>query len=143
MILLDTQVLLWLRVGDPKLGRAAQLTIDQAWGLGQVGVSSISFWEIEMLKKKCRIRFPEDVELWRREQSEPGMNEIPIDGQIGISAASLSDFHADPADRLIMATALEGMILLTADSETSIGPVNWTVSGLPTEQALYPLSRLS
>ena len=121
MILLDTHVLLWLRVGDPKLGRVARLTIDQAWGLGQVGVSAISFWEIEMLKEKSRIRFPEDVELWRREQLEQGMNEIPIDGQIGISAASLSDFHADPADRLIVATALEGMILLTADSRI----LNW------------------
>ena len=121
MILLDTHVLLWLRVGDPKLGRVAQLTIDQEWGLGQVGVSSMSFWEIEMLKEKSRIRFPEDVELWRREQLEQGMNEIPIDGQIGISAASLSDFHADHADRLIVATALEGMILLTADSRI----LNW------------------
>ncbi len=70
---------------------------------------------------ESRIRFPEDVELWRREQLEQGMNEIPIDGQIGISAASLSDFHADHADRLIVATALEGMILLTADSRI----LNW------------------
>lgn len=116
MILLDTHVWLWLRVGDPKLGRVARLTIDQAWGLGQVGASAISYWEIEMLKAKSRIRFPEDVEIWRREQLQQGMMEIAIDGQIGILAASLSDFHADPADRLIVATALEGSTLLTADA---------------------------
>ncbi len=69
-----------------------------------------------MLKAKSRIRFPEDVEIWRREQLQQGMMEIAIDGQIGILAASLSDFHADPADRLIVATALEGSTLLTADA---------------------------
>ncbi len=116
MILLDTHVMLWLRVGDSRLGPTARHAIDQAWDSGQVGVSAISFWEIEMLKGKRRIRFPENVALWRREQLEQGVIEIPINGQIGIQAASLSDFHADPADRIIVATALEGSILLTADT---------------------------
>ena len=38
-----------------------------------------------------------------------------MDGEIGIRAATLPDFHADPADRLIVATALEGHRLVTAD----------------------------
>ncbi len=115
MILLDTHVLLWLRAGDPRLGHNALHVINQAWNSGQVSVSAISFWKIEMLKGKSRIRFPEDVELWRREQLEQGVIEFPINGQIGIQTASLSEFHADLADRLIVATALEGSILLTAD----------------------------
>ena len=68
-----------------------------------------------MLRNKGRIAFPEDAGLWRREQLEQGVLEIPVDGEIGIRAVELEDFHADPADRLIVATALVGHQLLTAD----------------------------
>jgi PIN domain nuclease of toxin-antitoxin system len=114
-MLLDTHVLLWLRLGDARLGTGARIEIDRAWQAGQVGVSAISFWEVAMLKDKGRIRFPEDVALWRREQLEQGMVEIAVDGEIGIRAVGLADFHADPADRLIVATALQGHRLVTAD----------------------------
>lgn len=68
-----------------------------------------------MLKSKNRINFPESLELWRRVQLEQGMVELPVDGRIGLRAAVLHDFHPDPADRLIVATALDGHRLLTAD----------------------------
>ena len=42
--------------------------------------------------------------------------ELPVTGEIGIAAATLIDFHADPADRLITATALlHHATLVTAD----------------------------
>ena len=68
-----------------------------------------------MLKSKNRISFPENLELWRRVQLEQGMVEIPMDGKTGMRAADLTGFHPDPADRLIVATALEGHRLITAD----------------------------
>ena len=34
-----------------------------------------------------------------------GLIEIPVDGDIAIRANTLSDFPADPADRIIVATA--------------------------------------
>lgn len=37
-----------------------------------------------------------------------GLIEIAVTGDIGIRAATLPDFHKDPADRLIVATALAG-----------------------------------
>lgn len=115
MTLLDTHVMLWLRLGETRLGPSARLEIDQAWQAGTVGVSAVSFWEVAMLQAKGRIRFAEDVGLWRREQLEQGIVEIAVNGEIGIRAARLVDFHADPADRLIVATALEGHRLVTAD----------------------------
>lgn len=115
MILLDTQVMLWLRAGDPRLGAHARLEIDRAWRSDGVAVSAISFWEVAMLKQKGRLRFPEDVGMWRREQIDQGIAEIPVDGDIGVRAADLSDFHGDPADRIIVATALGGHQLATAD----------------------------
>ena len=115
MILLDTHALLWLRAGDPKLGAVARAEIQQAWEVDGLALSAISFWEIAMLRDKGRIRYPDDVALWRREQLGQGMVEIPVDGEIGVRAATMVDFHADPADRIIVATALGGHRLVTAD----------------------------
>ena len=115
MIVLDTHVLLWLRSGDRRLGAGARSEIERAWRASEVCVSAISFWEVALLKVKGRIRFPEDVAQWRREQLEQGVIEVAVDGEIGIRAANLPDFVADPADRLIVATALGGHRLVTAD----------------------------
>ena len=115
MILLDTHTLLWLRVGDPRLGPAAHAEIQRAWESDTVGLSAISFWEMAMLRDKGRIRYPEDVGHWRQEQLGQGLVEIPVDGEIGVRAYELVGFHGDPADRIIVATALQGHRLVTAD----------------------------
>ena len=116
MILLDTHTVLWLRSGDASLGAVARAEIQRAWESDEVGLSAISFWEMAMLRDKGRIRYPEDLSRWRQEQLNQGLIEIPVDGEIGIRANSLADFHADPADRIIVATALEGHRLATADT---------------------------
>ena len=78
-------------------------------------MSAMSFWEMAMLRAKGRISFSEEVGRWRLEQLGQGLIEIPVDGDIGIRANALADFHADPADRIIVATALGGHRLVTAD----------------------------
>ena len=85
-------------------------------------MSAISFWEVALLRDKGRIRFPGDVGSWRREQLAQGVIEIAVDGDIGIRAVSLAGFHADPADRLIVASALQGHQLVTADERI----LNWS-----------------
>ena len=52
MILLDTHVILWLRLGL-HLGQHARTAIDQAWEAGEIAVSAISFWEIALLKSRA------------------------------------------------------------------------------------------
>ena len=115
MIILDTHAVLWLRAGDARLGPSARAEIQAAWEADDLTLSSISFWEMAMLREKGRINYPDDVGLWRREQLGQGLVEIPVDGEIGIRASGLPDFHADPADRIIVATALSGHRLVTAD----------------------------
>lgn len=117
MMLLDTQVILWLRLGSPRLGSRARLEIEQAWQYDEVGVSAITFWEVAILKDKGRIRFPEDVGSWRREQLEQGLIEIPVNGETAVRSVLLPNLHGDPADRLIVATALEGHRLVTSDDK--------------------------
>ena len=68
-----------------------------------------------MLVDKGRIRLDDNIQAWRREHLEQGVVEIPVDGEIGIRATELPGFHADPADRLIVATALAGHRLVTSD----------------------------
>lgn len=116
MILLDTHVLIWLASGSESLGAGARRLIDDAWSEESVAVSAISFWETAMLVEKGRIALHTPVDPWRRSLIDSGLTELALDGQIAISAAALTDFHGDPADRFIVATAIQrGARLLTAD----------------------------
>ncbi len=116
MILLDTHTLIWLRLDSQQLGAAARRAIDEHWRLGQVYVSAISFWEIAMLAHKGKIEFAQDINIWHKEVVLQGLGEIPISGKIGIEAAGLKNLHGDPADRIIVTTALlGGHQLITAD----------------------------
>ena len=124
MMLLDTHTALWLRAGDARLGPVARAEIQRAWESDAVALSAISFWEIAMLRDKDRIRYPIDVELWRREFLAQGMVEIPIDGEIAARAGFLEAIHADPADRIIVSTALKGHTLVTADQAILEWPGN-------------------
>lgn len=115
MILADTHVVLWLRLRDPRLGAAARRSVEQALLQGDAAVSAISFWEIGMRIQKEQIEFEEDLGAWRRALLNEGLVEIPVNGAIAGRAGLLPDLHGDPADRLIVATALEGHQLVTAD----------------------------
>ena len=118
MILLDTHVLLWLMAGDNKLGRLSKKQIDKAYHQGKLSVSAISFWEISMLQNKGRIELSDNIQSWRKQLLRQGIVEIPIDGKIGINSTNIENFHSDPADRLIVSTAiLNDAVLITADGK--------------------------
>ena len=117
MLLLDTNVLIWLTRGDRRLGASAHRAVDEAFFSGNAAVSAISFWEIAMLLEKGRVEIGWAVEALRRHLLDHGLNEIPVDGEIAMRSVFLSDLPADPADRIIVATALTGHRLVTADRE--------------------------
>ncbi len=117
MILLDTHVIAWYRGGESALGRKARSAVDRAAASGEAAVSAITFWELAMLVDKGRISLPADVGSWRRTNLRQGLTEIPVDGEIAARAGSLSGLHGDPADRIIVATAMNGHQLVTADQQ--------------------------
>ena len=82
---------------------------------GALAASAFSFGEVALLHRKGRIRLLQDVATWRTRLLDDGLVEIPVDGDIAIRSNNLADFHAEPADRIIVATALGGHSLLTAD----------------------------
>ena len=116
LILLDTHVLIWLDQDDPALGLIACQQADAALKGGRLAVSAISFWEIAMLVAKQRIVIEVPLPTWRQDLLNLGLREIPVSGEIGIAAVQLDQLHGDPADRIIVATALlREATLMTAD----------------------------
>ena len=118
MLVLDTHALVWLDEGSPRLGEKALQTINAMLVAGQLYVASISFWEIAMLVRKKRLNIQMELDVWRMELLQNGLQEIPLQGSTAIRAGQLQAFHGDPADRMIVATALENSAtLMTADKK--------------------------
>ena len=116
LILLDTHVLIWLDLDDPALGLIARQQADAVLKGGRLAVSAISFWEIAMLVAKQRIVIEVPLPTWRPDLLNLGFREIPVSGEIGIAAVQLDQLHGDPADRIIVATALlREATLMTVD----------------------------
>ena len=107
LILLDTHVLVWAVDGDRRLGANAAAAIEQARRTDRIGVSAITPWEIALLAHKGRLRLAQDVGEWTDAAlSVPGVDVLPIEPTIAVASVRLpGEFHADPADRLIIATA--------------------------------------
>ena len=71
-----------------------------------------------MLAQRGRVVLPVVVDRWRADWLQAGLIEIPIDGRIALLSCDLADFHRDPADRFIVATALAANLpLMTADQK--------------------------
>jgi PIN domain nuclease of toxin-antitoxin system len=105
MLLLDTHALIWLVEGSKRLGRRSARLADDALARDELAVAAISFWEVAMLARQQRIAIDLPPSEWRLRVGRLGVHEIPLTGDVGIAATVLPDFHADPADRFIVASA--------------------------------------
>lgn len=117
MILIDTHVLIWIVSRDVKLGPKARHLLDSS-GIGEVLVSAITPWEIALLDRKGRVPLGKDVGQWLAEAlGHPRIRLAPLDPAISVESVRLpGEFHSDPADRILVATARTlGVPLLTAD----------------------------
>ena len=121
MLLIDTHVLVWWVGGTGDLSSLAQQSMEQTLAdEGEICISSISAWEIAMLLRKGRLLLSMDVESWLDEVSAiEGVRFLPVDNDIAVKSATLpGDFHNDPADRMIVATARKlAVSLVTADEK--------------------------
>lgn len=107
MIVLDTHVLVWWVTGDATLSKRAKATIEHELAGGEIIVSAITAWEIAMLVEHGRLVLSMDVGSWLAQVAAIDAVQIaPIDPEIAIKSVVLPDeFHKDPADRMIVATA--------------------------------------
>jgi PIN domain nuclease of toxin-antitoxin system len=106
VIVLDTAAWIWL-VSDPR--RLSTRARKQIEGADVALVSALSVWELAMLVARRRITLDRDIEDWvALALALPKLELASLDPAIAIRSTRLpGDFHADPADRIIVATALE------------------------------------
>ncbi|KAA1182597.1 type II toxin-antitoxin system VapC family toxin [Rhizobium tropici] len=119
MIVIDTHILIWAMHDDPRLSAGARQLIDETTARSRILISAITPWEIAMLAQKGRIALGYDVGRWLDTAlALPGLQLAPIEPQIVVDSVRLpGEFHDDPADRIIVATARFHRIpLLTADN---------------------------
>ena len=103
-LLLDTCALVWLGMGGGALSRDTKRRIESAPALYH---SSISAWEIARLAKEGKIELAVPPDVFLSDLAEQyGLVSLPPDDETMLRAAQLPDFHKDPADRIIIATAL-------------------------------------
>lgn len=119
MILLDTHTLIWSVSEDPRLGKQAQAEIENAARTSAILVSAITPWEIAMLSEKGRLSLGQETGSWLNAVlALPGIRLAPVEPAIAVDSVRLPGiFHADPADRLIIATARHFDVpLVTSDN---------------------------
>ncbi len=122
MIVLDTATWIW-RASDPRrLTKSTRRAIDQT---EHALVSAISVWEVAMLVAKRRIQLDRPIERWVDiALALPGIQLAPLEPAIAVRSTKLpGEFHPDPADRIIVATALENAAaLITPDDRIRTYP---------------------
>lgn len=106
MIVLDTHIFVWWNQNDSKLTNYYREVIEREREYG-LGISTISLIEIARLVSVGRIILPLPIQKWFEiALSQEGVFLISITPEIAVEAQSLpGDFHKDPADRIIVATA--------------------------------------
>lgn len=79
--------------------------------------SSISIWELAIKVKRGKLEMPLAIDDLVRRLEKTGVIELlAVDTATWIQSAALEWAHRDPADRVIVATAmLKGLPLLTKD----------------------------
>ena len=113
-LLLDTHAAVWLLQGDPRLGSAARRALSSG-DAEPPYVSDIVLLEISLLVGSGRV-VPgvTPPAFLRRFAAE--LQVLPIDAEIAAAVPELPLPHADPFDRVIVATAMRHRLrLVTRD----------------------------
>ena len=118
MILLDTHALLWSVNDSRRLGPKSREIIESRSKSDPYYVSAITAWEIALLVNRGRLDLGLTARDWFVEvMMQPAWRTIVIDNEIAFESINLpGEFHNDPADRFLVATArINNLTLMTAD----------------------------
>lgn len=111
---------MWWVSGFEPLSTRAHRLIGEAIEQKAVYLSSISVWEVAQLVARGRLQLAMAVADWvAKSEALPFVHFIPVDNAIAIKSVQLpGPLHPDPADRMIIATALTlGFPLVTRDEK--------------------------
>ena len=97
-LLLDTHVLLWAVLNDPRLSTKQA----EAIAGGELYLSAASVWEIGIKRALGKLNVPEDL---FEVAVDAGCRPLPISWTHAEVAAALPPHHTDPFDRMLIAQA--------------------------------------
>ena len=104
MIVLDTHAWIWWASAPEKLGRRGRAAIEAA---DRIGIPAVCCFEVAAAAAKGRITLDRAPLEWLEQAlALPHAELAPLTPAIAVTATQLGAFHGDPADRLIVATAL-------------------------------------
>ncbi len=114
--LLDSCSLLWLSGNPRHLSGKVRAAVRQPDAT--LYASPVSAWELGIKAAKKKLNLPKRVSEWFSEVCRRyALTEIPLTALVAAKSTELPKIHADPFDRLLVATALElRLIMLTPDS---------------------------
>lgn len=118
MVLLDTHILVWWTLDPDKLSRKAMSSCSRIVNTGCC-ISSISIWEIGIKISNGALDLGMTIDEYLQKIQELNCVEIvAVDERIWIESIKLDWDHRDPADRVIVATALSRKIpIITRDEK--------------------------
>lgn len=119
MIILDTHIWVWNVQGDKRLTKDQQELIRRHES-DEIGICAISLWEVAKAVELNRLRLSIPVKDWFViALDSPGIVLLPLTASIAVESTQLpGNFHKDPFDQLIVATArVFDAPLVTIDSE--------------------------
>jgi PIN domain nuclease of toxin-antitoxin system len=122
-LLLDTCTFLWLIAGTDEVStRARDAFVDPE---NEVYLSAASAWEIAIKHQLGRLPLPEPAASFvPLQRAAHGIEPLPIDEDTGLHIVKLPTLHRDPFDRLLVAQALVGgLVLVTPDEAIRQYPV--------------------
>jgi len=114
VIVLDTHAWIWWASEPSRLGRKGRAAIDAA---DRIGVPAVCAFEVAAAVSRGRITLDRAPLEWIEQAlALPRVELLPLTPAVAVKATQLGAFHGDPADRLIVATAvLGGATLVTKD----------------------------
>lgn len=106
-LLLDTHTWVWLVTGESKLAKTEFVALVENGENVHLHLSAISLWEISMLVSKERLRLSMNTIDWLKTYLKKSNTQVTaINPDIAVKSTELKGFHGDPADRLILASAM-------------------------------------
>jgi PIN domain nuclease of toxin-antitoxin system len=122
-LLLDTCTFLWIVGGAKELSaRAREAFADPA---NEALLSAASAWEIAVKHRLGRLPLPAPPDDFvPAQRSAHGIEPLAVDEEAALHVAKLPDLHRDPFDRLLVAQALVGgLVVMTPDEPIRQYPV--------------------
>ena len=120
MIVLDTHAWVWFVSNPELLSKRAKESLDAAVEDNALLISSISAWEVALLVARKRLTLRLELSDWiAKSEMLPFVKFTPVDNSVAVKSVNLPQpLHSDPADRIIIATAISwGVPLVTKDEK--------------------------